>query len=182
MISTDIPLKENKSLTKECLSNSTASLGQPKKYFSDNKFYFKAFLTEGWPLHSFFKWTLPPFNVSGYFSSCLFCNIHWAFVSKQDIQEHATLLAPTPSIYIKKKKVEAQNKKRPTSAYSLNEAADKVFSFLPPPIFLSFFSWEGSCKIDQACVIQTCPCIKALRCCCDYYYYYFLFGCKIRFI
>lgn len=182
MISTDIPLKENKSLTKECLSNSTASLGQPKKYFSDNKFYFKAFLTEGWPLHSFFKWTLPPFNVSGYFSSCLFCNIHWAFVSKQDIQEHATLLAPTPSIYIKKKKVEAQNKKRPTSAHSLNEAADKVFSFLPP-IFLSFFSWEGSCKIDQACVIQTCPCIKALRCCCDYYYYYyFLFGCKIRFI
>ena len=30
MISTGIPLKENKSLTKECLSHSAASLGQPK--------------------------------------------------------------------------------------------------------------------------------------------------------
>lgn len=56
-----------------------------KKYFWDNKFYFKAFLTEGWLPRSFLL-SLPPFNaagtVSAYFSSCLFCNIHWALVSK----------------------------------------------------------------------------------------------------
>lgn len=147
MISTDIPLKENKSLTKECLSNSTASLGQPKKYFSDNKFYFKAFLTEGWPLHSFFKWTLPPFNVSGYFSSCLFCNIHWAFVSKQDIQEHATLLAPTPSIYIKKEKKSRHKTRRGPQVRIVWMKRQIKCSLFSPPFFFLFFLEKAAVKL-----------------------------------
>lgn len=81
MISTDIPLKENKSLTKERLSNSTASLGQPKSISQIISSTSKRFSLKGDRFTPFIK-SPPPFffnaegTVSGYFSSCLFCIIH----------------------------------------------------------------------------------------------------------
>lgn len=83
--------------------------------------------------------SLPPFNaegtVSGYFSSCLFCNIHWGLVSKRGLQEEATLQASFFAVKKKKKKVAAQKAHK----YFLGEEGNRL---------------EGSNKIDQAPLIQ----------------------------
>ena len=82
MIFTDIPLKENKSLTKEFLSYSVASLGQPKS-ISQMSSTSKRFSLKGDRFTPFIK--SPPFHARrnhlfGCSPSCLFCNINGALV------------------------------------------------------------------------------------------------------